>query len=299
MRALARERADRFGSAKELARALQLSCPELLFDQDQRSTFMAEMFEAKLAATQALLESAGGEMGKAAVLNAVSLLREDAGASFPELNPKPPKGRKRAVHQPPVRKHSGELEVRKADQAVALAVLTGPEAAPVPKTNPEVASPAGSHAASNLVLVAIAALTAVGAWAVYHFIWNPEPAAEDAQPFAGDVPFTGKLEPLPASVLTGANPHAAPVAPASQKAPAVLPAPKAGWVTLAILPEATVFKGKTELGKTPLFNFPLPVGTHLLTVVGDDKVKRGLSVQIQPAKNTAFKMQLSDIPASK
>ena len=315
LRALSRERSDRFPTAKDFARAMQLACPELLFDQDQRATFMAEMFEEKVAATQALLESAGGEMEKSAVLNAVSLLRGDSGNSFPELNAvsAKPKTRKRAAHVAPAKRRAthGELEAKVAEQAVAIALLTGPEQPRVPRTNPEAATPDSgepqSHAKGNIALLLIAVMTALGGFAVYKFIWAAGEPADPAVLVNGVVPDPIPIKPPPGF---GGGPGTAEADPrgASQtgpKTPAVVePPPKApkagtGTVTLAIFPEATVSRGKTVLGKTPLFAISLPVGTHLLTVVGDDKVKRLLSVQVQAGKNTPMRMDLTNIPPAK
>ena len=317
LRALSRERSDRFPTAKDLARAMQLACPELLFDQDQRCTFMAEMFEEKVAATQALLESAGGEMEKSAVLNAVSLLRDDSGAAFPEVNAKAPapKGRKRAAHVAPAKRRAthDELEAKVAEQAVAIAMLTGPEQPRVPKTNPEAAaSPAEpeNHTRGNLVLLAIAVLTALGGFAIYKFIWSVQEAAP-VEAYNGDVPLPGVQDPSPIKPPPGfgggpaaaEDPKTGPAPTPGKTAPAdptpARPVAKGGTVTLAIFPEATVSRGRTTLGKTPLFNVSLPAGTHMLTVVGDDKVKRALSVQVVAGKNTVFKLDLADIPAAK
>ena len=306
IRALARERADRFPSAKDLARAMQLACPELLFDQDQRANFMLEMFGEKVAATQALLESAGGEMEKSAVMNAVSLLREDAGATFPELNPKSAAGaapvkRKRAVHVAPKRRAThDELENKVAEQAVAIAMLTGPDATRVPKTNPEAdAAGGGSTLRGNLILLAIAILTAMGGLAFYKFVWNVQGTSpEGSEPYTGNGPLPGQLDPKPILPPTGAT---VPDAGATARGPTepTRPAVRNGTVTLAVFPEAMVFRKTVMLGKTPLFNLSLPPGTHLLTVIGEDKVKRGLSVQVVAGKNSMFKMALADIPEVK
>ncbi len=71
---------------------------------------------------------------------------------------------------------------------------------------------------------------------------------------------------------------------------------KTGTVTLVTFPEADVFRGKDRLGHTPLFNAELPVGTHLLTLVGADGVKRKLSVPVKLGKNKPLKMNLDDLP---
>ncbi len=305
LRALSRERSDRFPTAKDFARAMQLACPELLFDQDQRATFMTEMFEEKVVATQALLESAGGEMEKSAVLNAVSLLRDDA--SFPETEARPaPRLRKRATHVPPRRKvtHS-ELEQKVAEQAVAIALLAGPEQPRVPKTNPDGLAPhedSKSQLKGNLVLLLIAVLTALGGVAVYRYIWNASDSGGEATAYNANAPVPGMLDPTPIRPPPGFG--GGPPQPDEPRTAAAEPAPKptarpSGTVTLAIFPEALVSRGKTTLGKTPLFNVSLPAGTHLLTVVGEDKVKRGLSVQVQAGKNSIFKLGLEDIPPAK
>jgi serine/threonine protein kinase len=326
LRALSRERSDRFPTAKDFARAMQLACPELLFDQDQRATFMAEMFEEKVAATQALLESAGGEMEKSAVLNAVSLLRDDSGASFPEVNAKAPvaKNRKRAAHVAPAKRRPthGELEAKVAEQAVAIALLTGPEQARVPKTNPEAVAAAPvepeNNTKGNLVLLMIAVLTVLGGFAVYKFIWSvPDPTAGAADFTGSDVPIpvTGPDDPKPilpppgfgggpgAPEEAGRPPPGTPAGKTpgtTAETPVVkTPSRATGTMTLAIFPEAAVSRGRTALGKTPLFNVSLPAGTHLLTVVGDDKVKRSLSVQVQAGKNTPLRFQLNDLPPAK
>jgi hypothetical protein len=69
-----------------------------------------------------------------------------------------------------------------------------------------------------------------------------------------------------------------------------------GKMTLIINPEAQVFLGKRSLGKTPLFNAPMPVGTHLLRIVGPDKKPRTLSVPIEAGKTTQHRFSLHDIP---
>jgi hypothetical protein len=69
-----------------------------------------------------------------------------------------------------------------------------------------------------------------------------------------------------------------------------------GEVTLVLLPEATVFKGKQELGRGMMMSFTLPVGTHLVTVVGPDGVKRKLSLPVQPGKNRPMKLRVDELP---
>lgn len=69
-----------------------------------------------------------------------------------------------------------------------------------------------------------------------------------------------------------------------------------GSLTLITMPEAEVFKGKTALGKTPLFRINLPVGTHMLKLKGADGKVRVLSAKIENGKTSAMKLSLGDLP---
>jgi hypothetical protein len=70
-----------------------------------------------------------------------------------------------------------------------------------------------------------------------------------------------------------------------------------GTVTIITFPEATVFRGKQQIGQTPLFNAALPVGTQLLTLVGADGVKHVLSVPVRDGKNSPIKVKLDELPS--
>lgn len=70
-----------------------------------------------------------------------------------------------------------------------------------------------------------------------------------------------------------------------------------GTVTLVTFPEADVFRGGKKLGRTPLFNAELPVGTHLLTLVGNDGKRRRISVPVKSGKNAPLKLDLADLPS--
>lgn len=84
-----------------------------------------------------------------------------------------------------------------------------------------------------------------------------------------------------------------PLAPVAAGAPAS--AQGNGSATIAVYPVANVFWEGVDLGKTTL-NVSLPAGTHVLTVVGGDAVKRALTVQVESGKNTLIKSALADIP---
>jgi hypothetical protein len=115
--------------------------------------------------------------------------------------------------------------------------------------------------------------------------------------------------PSAASVVAPPSPtgppaqSAAPAAPPGKKAAPAPAAPKPkgpvamGSITLVTFPDSNVKRGGQSLGKTPLFNCELPVGTHLLTLYGEDGSRHSLSVQVKAGKNAPIKVNLADIPA--
>ena len=128
------------------------------------------------------------------------------------------------------------------------------------------------------------------------FAGGPNSAGEA---LVGEIPvYDADAGRMPVPVAT-----AAPIAQPSELPPAPLKKPTAskkkgpvGTFTLVTFPDAQVFNGSQLLGKTPLFNVELPVGTHLLTVVGDDGIKRRLSLPVRPGKGAALKMKLDELP---
>ena len=70
-----------------------------------------------------------------------------------------------------------------------------------------------------------------------------------------------------------------------------------GDVTLAIFPEASVFRGREKLGSGNLISFALPAGTHQLTVVGADGVHHALPLVVAAGKNKPQRFRLEDLPA--
>jgi hypothetical protein len=127
------------------------------------------------------------------------------------------------------------------------------------------------------------------------------PAAVEAPLADGGVAAAAPApQPPPAPGPGPAAPRpVAPAAPATKKASAPKPKGPGGTFTLVTFPNATVLRGKQNLGTTPLFNVELPVGTHLLTLVGDDGSHHALSVQVKAGKNPPMKVNLADIPNSR
>jgi serine/threonine-protein kinase len=65
-----------------------------------------------------------------------------------------------------------------------------------------------------------------------------------------------------------------------------------GKLTLKTDPWTSVFLGKNKLGDTPLINFPLPAGKHLLRVVTEAGAESSIEVEIKPNDTTVKKLRL-------
>lgn len=302
MRALSRERSDRFTTAREMAKALERAAGKLLYDQEQIATLMKELFAERMAATQALLESAGSPDASLLAKAAVVALRssEPEGLSFEE-------------------------SVLAKDGKAVARVHDTRETAPPPRDDATVAMQAKVDEVVNekesRLGVIFAFLVAVGVvaggYGVWKFVFSLPPAPEDLVP----------EEALQAQPLSTWNdprvkPYQEPGAPAEEKPPApadpalaVVPletnepprskrkkearqraAKGEGTLTLITVPDSTVMRGASVLGPTPLWNAKLPAGTHLLRLKGPDGKVRLLSTPIEANKNTAFRINLADLP---
>ncbi len=300
MRALAREKADRWPSAKDFARGLKVQCEGLLYDQEARSMFMREHFADQMQATAALLQSVADSSAKHMVLaKAVKAIRGDGGAmsnaqrmSKDEIKTAKAKPRKKEKD-----KNDTDAELLKVKTA---AELLGGMAAPtsVPKTNPNASKPY-AWMLPALLLVGLGLLGG----ALFKLAFSAKDPAERETPFYdtpvpiphGPNDLGGGSDPTPGPGTVTQNPGTKdPVPPKDDKKK---PSVRTGQVTLVTFPEATVFRGNKEIGKTPLFNIDLPLGTHMLTLVGSDGVKHVLSVPIHDGKNSPIKVKLDELPA--
>ncbi len=315
LRALAREKADRWASAKDFAKALQTQCANLLFDQEQRAAFMREHFEDQMKATAALLGSVNDapEKGNAVVAKAVKAIRGDGGAlsnakPMSKDEAKKAKFKKQKDAAPTEEETDLKLAMLRA-QAEGLGA-SGPatpvSALPPVSGPPTNADPPRSPMMSLVLGGLLAGLLLLG-FALYKVAFSdapPEPEP-DLTNFNAPVPIQqfpepGSEAPAPAPVAAAAGqppPTGAqgqPPKPDDKKA--ARPSGRTGQITLVTFPNAKVFRGKTELGTTPLFNAELPLGTHLLTLVGPDNERHVLSVRIADGKNTPIKVKLDELP---
>ncbi len=70
----------------------------------------------------------------------------------------------------------------------------------------------------------------------------------------------------------------------------------AGTLTLVAEPFAKVLYKSQDLGPTPLFKIPLPVGKHTLKLIGADQKTRLLQVDIKDKEPTSLRVNLETLP---
>ncbi|MBN1208485.1 MAG: protein kinase [Myxococcaceae bacterium] len=298
LQALEREPEQRFQSGRDLARALEQAGGRELFDAEQRASVMRELFEKKMATTQALLESADA-------------LVED------EPQEVEPARRERARAEPakkraaPVPRRSVGAAPRgeKVPEAQVDPELTqlknSPGTRPAPPTAKD-ATQGGKLLNGVLWGAVLLSLILGGGYLVMTLTRGLEepvlqqPSVQElVDPRIKAYPESGQPEPPAvesAAADAGTSPSDAVVAEDKPSRPGRV---AQGKMTLIINPEAQVFRGKRSLGKTPMFNQPMPAGTHLLRIVGPDKKARVLSVQIGAGKTTSHRFSLSDIPEAR
>jgi serine/threonine-protein kinase len=309
MKALDRDVERRFSSAREFARALQSKCADTLFDVEARAEFMKERFADKIGSTQALFDSSG-----TAELDLAIMRYRDSGAepvqplderprttlSASKLDPvrasstaavSKPRGASAArlpPVPPPVRSEE-DLELDRQIAAAAAAEPSAPKAPGLPRRSPLTA------------LIVIGLLVAVG-----FTTWKLQAsmdAEKDAQPqVRADPSAIPGLESLPPK-----EPQKDPVKPRDPQPPPKKdpktgqPHPVAnkggtGEVTLVLLPHATVSAQGHVVGSGSVVSFSLPAGEYEVLIVGDDGVKRHLTLPVVAGKNKPLKLQVSEIP---
>ena len=314
MRALERDKTKRFSTAREFARALQSECADLMFDQEERAGFMKERFAQKMESTRKLFEAAAATVSEAEVEEAARAYRDsrqhDEGKKT--TNPSPgraPKvsagklARVSAAKSPKVsaRKLAPVSSARKLTPVAQAFMEADTEAQGVPLAPPPTAEqPAQRSPLIAVALVIVLVVAGLVAWKLFGGMPPPEEPVGPVTPDIGAIPGSNGPDETPTPPTTDVDPPQRPVDP---KVDAKTPDPKTpvkprgqGEVTLVLLPEATVLKGKQELGRGMMMTFSLPVGTHLVTVVGPDGVKRKLSLPVQLGKNKPLKLRVDELP---
>ena len=146
LKALARNREERYASGREMARAIEAAAGSLLFDSEQRAAFMHEYFPERMEATRRLLESA--EQADARVDSGTARMLgggEDGGAGPESVEPSPKRQEARPAEREETKRPSRgqgarpprEPEAREAQPATRSVATTGRvvprEQATVPK----------------------------------------------------------------------------------------------------------------------------------------------------------------------
>ncbi|WIG94098.1 serine/threonine-protein kinase [Myxococcus sp. SDU36] len=297
MRALERSREKRFATGRDMARAIEAAAGKLLLDAHDRAALMKDLFAERMSATRVMLESADGTTNGVMLESAKRALRGDDGPYLPERKDLPtPSNGVAGMPRKPSRKVQAAVAPRKPAAA-------GPRQPPESKT---------SNVLWGLVLLGI---LVGGGYAAWHLskVLNETVEEEDASALRTLPRHDPNLPIYPVPGYDAPTPDAGtPEAPAKAVGAAVggedveesrpkeaaspRPAKGRGKLTLLVLPEAEVFRGKKRVGRTPMFNVAMPVGEHDLTLVGPDGKKRMLSVPITAGETTQFRLKLAEIP---
>jgi serine/threonine-protein kinase len=310
MRALKKDASDRYPSAKEFAKALSRECQEWMFDSEQKSQFMRELFADRIEKTQRLFDLAksDGPDVEAEVRQLAKSIQENA-MSQPVLNKV--SGRSRAK---PKKKNEKKHRSAEDEKLLALAIQVDQMTAQPTHETPR------RTWATPILLVCLAMVTiAIG----YRILFpeqrtsrsglktwqneeeeDPSVTVRTGSLEAANVPGVEALA-VPKAIEPVASPIEATPQKEVPKDPKPIPETKkketrsvpTGDVTLAILPEASVFRGRDRLAQGSLVTLSLPVGTHMLTVIGPDAIRRQLSVRVANGKNPPLRLRLEDIPA--
>ncbi len=316
MRALAREPADRWPSAREFSRAITTRCADLVFDTEERSQFMRELFTERIEQTRKLFElSKSKETSEIEVRQLAKSIQESA-MSQPVLKPV----KRRLKAGPKKQKATSAEDEKLLELAIRVdQVATGAEVHRLRRTW------GGPLIIGLLVLLALGIANRVvfkekrvSSSGLVMWDGEPEEGTEgggpteptkgtgpsvipgaipgvDSRPPDDDRPGVDS-EPIALPELTRTTPDSRTVEPRARPKPPPA-ASGSGEVFLALLPEgATVFKGKDQLGAGAIVSFSLPAGTHMLTIVGPDGIKRRLSVQASSAKKVSLKLNVPELP---
>lgn len=311
MRALERDKHKRFASARDFARALATECGDLHFDVDECAAFMKDRFASKMESTRKLFEAAAATVSEAEVEEAARAYRDSR--QHDEKGKTPARPRVAAAKSPKVSANKlpqvSASKLPKASANKLKPVGASARKLPLVETDteaqvPVAPAPTGERpAVKNLLVVgALAIVVAVGALVVWKLAGGA-PVAEEGglgpvTPDIAAIPGAGGPEDEPDTPADVPPQKAADSRPGdSRTSEPKTPSKAKGEVTLVLLPEGTVTKGKQELGRGMMMTFSLPVGTHLVTVVGPDGVKRKLSLPVQQGKNKPLKLQVAELPA--
>lgn len=304
MKALERDVNQRYRTAREMAKALSGNCAHLLFDAEERAEFMGQRFAEKIESAKKLFDVAAST-NESEVDAAVEAFRRSSQHGNDEPTPQPSRPKKAAMSAAklkPVRSQQSLNRVP-AVPSVSSTKLKKMSASRLPKHDPDqyaateaqvLAAPPPKEASGKVWLIAVALFVAFVALASWKLM---EPPPGPPEGVTTGIPGVES----PEVQVPGVEAQEPPQVTAKPEEPLVPTTPKEpargkGEVTLVFPDGATVFRGKEVLGSGKIVKFSLPTGTHLLTVVGDDGVKRKLSTRVTVGKNAPQKYSLENLP---
>jgi serine/threonine-protein kinase len=317
MKALERDLDKRFRTAREMARALSTTCGQLLFDDEERATFMKERFSEKIESAKRLFDVASSS-DAAEVDAAVEAFRTSAiheNEPTPVRKPAVSANKLKAARASVSAKNLKRVKVKRYSTADDPTAPTGQalgEHVPTEALVQTTPDPVSSSKLWPVLAVVVSLLVGFGVWRAMVGGAADQPTEVGG---GGDLPGTDSPDTTLGEGIPGTdtvNPGTAkdpvvvkdPGLPKSTdrgpktepKVPVVRTSKEQGEVTLALIPEASVLKGGTRLGQGTWVTFSLPVGTHRVTIRGDDGVKRRLSLQVAAGKNKPQRYRLDDLP---
>ncbi|MGV3624532.1 MAG: serine/threonine protein kinase [Archangium sp.] len=306
MKALERDVNQRYRSAREMARALTTQCGHLLFDAEERADFMKQRFSAKIEAAQRLFDTAGAK-DQRSVTAAAEAFRKSSSTDHErdtDEGAAPAKPKAKAVGS-----SVSDPRMRAVKPGASTPKLKPARPRPSVKRLPKeedfapteasvVSTPPPSSASKVWPVLAVVIALAVGAgvFLAMNGGQKPPPPPRPEQPVA-ELPGVDSLNGELPGVDSTPTPNVNDPPPDKKVDPTVRPPVREkGEITLVIPSGAVITKGKQKLAEGSMMSFTLPVGTHLLTVTGDDGVRRKLSLQVPPGKSKAQRFRLEDIP---
>jgi eukaryotic-like serine/threonine-protein kinase len=330
LKALARNRTERFATARAMARALEDVAGKWMYDADKRAAFMKDLFSERIDATRRLLDSAGKSEVTDDYRKAAHTLTEDSGAVFPELHvpetdpdylpdesaaaapasvaPEPPPAAPRKNTPPagnggltPVQAVAAFEDDSDEPDQTDRSDRTDPTEAdrsderqvpPAAQTD----RPGGPRASGAAEARARARSTTKVALRIAAVLAVAGVAAALA--------WSRMQPPTPTVVIQPVVVKPASPTPPPAPAPAPAPSPPAiedGALTLTTTPpRCKVLEGGKVIGQTPLTEASLAAGEHTLTLVPDSGPARRLDVKIEPGKTTKLTGQrLASLPKAR
>jgi eukaryotic-like serine/threonine-protein kinase len=301
MKALQRDRSQRFASARDLSKAIASRVPHLLFDSEERAQFMRDRFHDRILTTRKLIESSDDE-----VEDAMQAFQRESSGAFPvQVKPKHSLKRLAAVAEAPAGKarrlsssHStskrlSKITDREPTDAQAPALET-PGVTPAVQSKGRFTRMAEAQRTSPWPYAIAVVVALFGGFIFYKVMLadslKPEVMVPPVQPLEAENAPINTVEPLPEKTPEPKTPDK----DAGVEVKRVL---AKGDIVLFLIPAATVTEGKKTLGEGQRIALTLSASVHNLVITGPDNVRRRLSLPVVAGKNKNLKFNLEELPA--